>query len=107
MVFLKNHDFIHVNSTVALLMSTHNICFHGEIRKILCGYPLLSVAMLDAGFQQVSLFKISEIFTILLSIFLNQEREAKNIFFIKQFQKSSILGKLLRSDPFLPVKFLW
>ena len=26
-------------------MSTHNICFHGEIRKILCGYPLLSVAM--------------------------------------------------------------
>ena len=26
-------------------MSTHNICFHGEIRKILYGYPLLSVAM--------------------------------------------------------------
>ena len=26
-------------------MSTNNICFHGEIRKILCGYPLLSVAM--------------------------------------------------------------
>ena len=26
-------------------MSTHNICFRGEIRKILCGYPLLSVAM--------------------------------------------------------------
>ena len=23
----------------------HNICFRGEIRKILCGYPLLSVAM--------------------------------------------------------------
>ena len=29
----------------ALLMSTHNICFRGEIKKILCGYPLLSVAM--------------------------------------------------------------
>ena len=29
----------------ALLMSTYNICFHREIRKILCGYPLLSVAM--------------------------------------------------------------
>ena len=27
-------------------MSTHNICFRREIRKILCGYPLLSVAML-------------------------------------------------------------
>ena len=26
-------------------MSTHNIHFRGEIRKILCGYPLLSVAM--------------------------------------------------------------
>ena len=26
-------------------MSTHNICFHQEIRKILCGYLLLSVAM--------------------------------------------------------------
>ena len=26
-------------------MSTHNICFHGEIRKILCGYPLLFVVM--------------------------------------------------------------
>ena len=26
-------------------MSTRNICFRREIRKILCGYPLLSVAM--------------------------------------------------------------
>ena len=26
-------------------MITHNICFCGEIRKILCGYPRLSVAM--------------------------------------------------------------
>ena len=26
-------------------MSTHNICISREIRKILCGYPLLSVAM--------------------------------------------------------------
>ena len=32
-------------NTEALLMSTHNICFRREIRKILCGYPLLSVAM--------------------------------------------------------------
>ena len=29
----------------ALLMSTHNICFRWEIRKFLCGYPFLSVAM--------------------------------------------------------------
>ena len=26
-------------------MSTQNICFYSEIRKILCGYPILSVAM--------------------------------------------------------------
>ena len=29
-------------------MSTHNICFRQEVRKIICGYPLLSVAMEDA-----------------------------------------------------------
>ena len=29
-------------------MSTHNISFHGEMRKILSGYPLLSGAMLHA-----------------------------------------------------------
>ena len=26
-------------------MSTHNICFCRKINKILCGYPILSVAM--------------------------------------------------------------
>ena len=31
--------------TKALLMSTPKVCFHGEIRKILLGYPLLSGAM--------------------------------------------------------------
>ena len=31
-------------------MSTHNICFRGEIRKMLYGYPLLSVAMLQYVF---------------------------------------------------------
>ena len=30
-------------------MGTHNICFRREIRKILCGYPLLSVAMAYRG----------------------------------------------------------
>ena len=32
-----------------LLMSTHNICISREIRKILCGYPFLSVAMLGGS----------------------------------------------------------
>ena len=31
-------------------MSTHNICFCREIRKILCGYPLLSVALVGRHF---------------------------------------------------------
>ena len=35
-------------------MSTHNICFHGEIRKILCGYPHLSVAMTELHVVDVS-----------------------------------------------------
>ena len=26
-------------------MSTHNICFYGEVRKVFGGYPLLSRAM--------------------------------------------------------------
>ena len=29
----------------ALLMSTHNICFRGEIRKIFTGYPPLARPM--------------------------------------------------------------
>ena len=29
-------------------MSTHNICFRGEIRKILTGYPLLSRPVVQA-----------------------------------------------------------
>ena len=28
-------------------MSTHNIIFHGEIRKVSCGYTLLSGAMTE------------------------------------------------------------
>ena len=30
-------------------MSTHNICFRREIRKILCGYSLLSVDIGHGG----------------------------------------------------------
>ena len=35
-------------------MSTHNICFCGEKRKILCGYRLLSVAMQAMSYEKVS-----------------------------------------------------
>ena len=33
-------------------MSTHNICFHGEIRKIFFWYPLLSRPMFEVGTMQ-------------------------------------------------------
>ena len=36
-------------------MSTHNICFCREIRKILCGCPLLSVAMRSTKYHQILL----------------------------------------------------
>ena len=35
-------------------MSTHKVCFCREIRKILCGYPLLSVAMISEDLLQRS-----------------------------------------------------
>ena len=41
-------------------MSTHNICFRGEIRKILCGYPHLSVAMSECSLGS---FKIADFFS--------------------------------------------
>ena len=40
-------------------MSTHNIRFRREIRKIFCEYPLLSVAM-SSGFQATLHAKVAE-----------------------------------------------
>ena len=40
-------------------MSTHNICFCREIRKILCGYPLLSVAMFAGHVGLIEGFVVS------------------------------------------------
>ena len=36
-------------------MSTHNKCFRQEIRKILCGYPLLSVAVCHFSILSIQL----------------------------------------------------
>ena len=38
-------------------MSTHNICIRREIRKILCGYPLLSVAMMTIVAELIVVLK--------------------------------------------------
>ena len=54
-------------------MSTHNICFRGEIRKILCGCPILSVAI-SRGRQHSFVEIDHEIFsTVILSLPLIQE----------------------------------
>ena len=48
-------------------MSTHNICFRGEIRKLICGYPLLSVATLYADLILFS-FNFKNTFTVIFLI---------------------------------------
>ena len=46
-------------------MSTHNVCFHREIRKILCGYPLLHVSV--AMYFMINLHEIDhEIFSMVI-----------------------------------------
>ena len=57
-------------------MSTHNICFRGEIRKILCGYPLLSVAMYTQIYSTVFITPDKTIFFFSIKI--------ANIFLISQ-----------------------
>ena len=41
---MSTHNMFSWRTGKALLMSTHNICFDGEIRKM-CSYPLVSDAM--------------------------------------------------------------
>ena len=46
----------------ALLMSTHNICLHGEIRKILPGYPSRSSGAMNKNLEEnlrVNIFSTS------------------------------------------------
>ena len=53
-------------------MSTHNICFLREIRKILCGYPLLSVAMYKTLFSfQWPMFLYRSINIMLILLYKN------------------------------------
>ena len=47
-------------------MSTYNICFRGETRKILCGYPLLSVAIYVVFSEQAKMAYMYDLECILL-----------------------------------------
>ena len=44
-------------------MSTHNICIRREIRKILCGYPLLSVAMGGKKYTELPMYMSKAMFS--------------------------------------------
>ena len=41
-------------------MSTHNICLYGEIRTLLCGYPLLILHKNHAVFLGAFFFFVTE-----------------------------------------------
>ena len=43
----------HIAETLG--MSTHNIHFHGEMRKLSCGYPFLSGPMTDRKYVLIGL----------------------------------------------------
>ena len=61
-------------------MGTHNICFHGEIRKILCRYPL-SVAM-----SHPDPYKY-----VLLGTVIAVYCEKQNVFKKKMLQSTSLM----------------
>ena len=52
-------------------MSTHNICFRGEIRKIFTGYPPLSRPM--TRYIVVACFLFYFFFFLLITFFFNQK----------------------------------
>ena len=74
----------------ALLMSTHNICFRWEIRKILCGYPLLSVAM---GHKIYTICHFTKQFETQQLLHINQKLSQK------MYEKKNI--KILGNLPYL------
>ena len=72
-------------------MSTHNICFHGEIRKILCGYSLLTVAM----FLQV--FKLrteNGLITDAVEVYLNNGTEITGSSVAGVYGNKMIIGSI-------------
>ena len=75
-------------------MNTYNIRFHGEIRKILCGYPLLSVAM-----EIYSSIVCSDIY-LFIYLFIHLfvlEKSYENLYHCK----SLISGQILQTTNYL------
>ena len=62
-------------------MSTHNKCFCGEVRKILCGYPPLICSYACSNFRTsmvrsygVPVFRVNAVIVILDRYFFNQRQ---------------------------------
>ena len=66
-------------------MSTHNICFSGEIRKLLRGYPLLSVAMRKHYRPLVCLISILAHNILTFTTLLVKSADKKFIFFFRKY----------------------
>ena len=52
----------------ALLMSTHNSCFYGEIGKLLCGYPFLSESIVTCLKKQTKWQTVQTVINLLLDL---------------------------------------
>ena len=61
-------------------MSTHNVCFYEEIRKILSGYRLLSESMHRSHFSMTQLFAFSTGIPIMPKEDAGSGRESWKIF---------------------------
>ena len=73
-------------------MSTHNACFHGIIRKIICGYPLLPGAMRNK--------KKMFIWTPYLQLTHSFQLKSIDIFFLISLRKY-ILGTHFKQSPYM------
>ena len=60
-------------------MSTHNICFYGVLRKILCGYPLLSKATSHVLFKEKCIDYIEKMTTNVLFGDISKNRLIMNL----------------------------
>ena len=75
-------------------MSTHNLCFRGEIRKILCGHPILSGPMKNVTWRVVNGYQPSPLWA--------NSAEDNLIFFQshKKWNSSHFIAQTFHYHPF-------
>ena len=70
-------------------------CFHGTIRKILCGYSLLSGAMIHINIFLISLLNENEYPQYML---LSRNKKKKSVLFVKKKNEVFIVKHILISN---------